>query len=88
MCVGIYLYIYKHKSYQLATYRLALENMQKILLANSMCEGFDTESKQNTRIDLVHLVFTSATQLDLSSSDLQKSNKNASSYTLLTSLRI
>jgi hypothetical protein len=78
MFAGTYLYLYKHASDQLATYRLALENMQKILLANSMCEGLDTESKQNARIDLIRLVVTSATHLDLPSSDLQKSNKNAS----------
>jgi len=78
MFAGTYLYLYKHASDQLATYRLALENMQKILLANSMCEGLGTEAKQSARIDLIRLVVTSATQLDLSSSGSQKSNSGAS----------
>lgn len=78
MFAGTYLYLYKHASDQLATYRLALENMQKILLANSMCEGLSTEAKQSARIDLIRLVVTSATQLDISPSDSQKPNKSAS----------
>ena len=79
MFAGTYLYLYKHASDQLALYRLALENMQKLLLANSMCEGLDTEAKQSARLDLIHLVVTSATQLDMSSSGSQKSNSSASS---------
>lgn len=78
MFAGTYLYLYKHASDQLATYRLALENTQKILLANSMCEGLDTEAKQSARIDLIRLVVTSATQLDISSRDMQKPSRNAS----------
>jgi transcriptional regulator with XRE-family HTH domain len=78
MFAGTYLYLYKHASDQLATYRPALENMQKILLANSMCEGLDTEAKQSARIDLIRSVGTSATQLDIPSSNSQKLNKSAS----------
>ena len=78
MFAGTYLYLYKHASDQLATYRLALENMQKILLANSMCEGLDTEAKESARIDLIRLVVTSATQPDLSSSGPRKPNSGAS----------
>ena len=79
MFTGTYLYLYKHASDQLATYRLALENLQKLLLANSMCEGLGTEAKQNARIDLIHLIATSATQPDLPSSGSQKSNNSVSS---------
>ncbi len=79
MFAGTYLYLYKHASDQLATYRLALENMQKILLANSMCEGLDTEAKQRARIDLIYLVITSATQLDMSSLGSRKPSSTASS---------
>lgn len=79
MFAGTYLYLYKHASDQLSTYRLALENMQKILLANSMCEGLDTGAKQNTRIELIRLVVTSATKQDTSSSGSQKSNGISSS---------
>ncbi len=78
MFAGTYLYLYKHASDQLATYRLALEKMQKILLANSMCEGLDTEAKQSARIDLIRSVVTSATQLDISSPGTQKPGRNAS----------
>ena len=78
MFAGTYLYLYKHASDQLSLYRLALENMQKLLLANSRCEGLDTEAKQNARLDLIHLVVTSATQLDIPSSGSQKSNRSAS----------
>lgn len=78
MFAGTYLYLYKHASDQLAKYRFALENMQKILLANSMCEGLNTEAKQNARIDLIRLVVASATQLDISSLGTQKSSRNAS----------
>ena len=56
----------------------SLENMQKILLANSMYEGLGTEAKQSARIDLIRLVVTSATQPDISSSNPQKTNKSAS----------
>jgi hypothetical protein len=50
---GIYLYLYKHASDQLAQFRRSLDNTQWLLLANSMCEQLEGEAKQTARTELI-----------------------------------
>jgi hypothetical protein len=57
---GTYLYLYKHASDQLASFRASLESTQRVLLANSMCEKLEGEREQITRAELIHLVVSSA----------------------------
>lgn len=58
---GTYLYLYKHASDQLATFRYALDNSQRILLANSLCENLEKSERQTMQLELIRLVVTSAT---------------------------
>jgi len=53
---GIYLYLYKHASDQLAAFRASLEETQRLLLANSMCEKLKGDLEQSTRADIIQLV--------------------------------
>lgn len=57
---GTYLYLYKHASDQLATFRASLESTQRLLLANSMCEKLEGEVEQSTRAELIRLMVSSA----------------------------
>jgi hypothetical protein len=60
---GIFLYLYKHASDQLAAFRVSLESTQRLLLANSMCEKLEGETEQTTRAELIRLMVNSAVQL-------------------------
>ena len=57
---GIYLYLYKHTSDQLAEFRIGLESTQWLLLSNSMCERLEGEWEQTTRAELIRLTASSA----------------------------
>jgi hypothetical protein len=50
---GTYLYLYKHASDQLAGFRVSLESTQRLLLANSMCEGLEGEARETARAKLI-----------------------------------
>jgi transcriptional regulator with XRE-family HTH domain len=65
LLAGTYLFLYKHASDQLASFRLALDNTQRLLLANSMCEGLEKDAKQQARMDLIRIMVTSATPSDI-----------------------
>ena len=60
---AIFLYLYKHASDQLAAFRVGLEDTQRLLLANSMCEKLHGEQEQASRAEIIRLVVTSATTL-------------------------
>jgi transcriptional regulator with XRE-family HTH domain len=64
---GTYLYLYKHASDQLGRFRFALDNTQRILLANSMCESLEKAEMQSMRAELIRLIVNSATKTELSS---------------------
>lgn len=54
-----YLYLYKHASDQLAAFRSSLEDTQRLLLVNSMCEKLEGEIEQRTRADLIQSMVNS-----------------------------
>lgn len=57
LIAGTYLRIYKQATSQLDAFRLSLDGMQSLLLANSICESFDTDTKQKMRIELIRHIF-------------------------------
>ena len=60
---GIFLYLYKHASDQLAAFRVSLESTQRLLLANSICEKLEGEVEQTTRAEMIRLMVNSAVRL-------------------------
>lgn len=50
---GVIFYLYSKTSDQLANFQSRLDTTQRFLLANSICEGLQGESKQKARSDLV-----------------------------------
>jgi len=55
---GINFYLYGQTSKQLAHYHRQLDQTQRFLLANSVCESLEGESRQKARSDLVSLIAT------------------------------
>lgn len=53
---GINFYLYGQATKQLATFQRKLDQTQRFLLANSICESLEGESKQTARMELVKTV--------------------------------
>jgi len=56
---GTYLVLYKNTSDQLSKFRESLEETQRLLLANSMCERLEGELEQNTRAEIIKQIVSS-----------------------------
>jgi hypothetical protein len=71
---GLNFYLYGQTTKQLAHYHRQLDQTQRFLLANSVCEALDGESRQKSRSDLVRLIVTFGTdQAFITTSDEQRS---------------
>ena len=55
---GLNFYLYGQTTSQLAHYHRQLDQTQRFLLANSVCESLEGESRQKARSDLVSLIAT------------------------------
>ena len=55
---GLNFYLYGQATKQLAHYHRQLDQTQRFLLANSVCEALEGESKQKSRSDLIRLIVT------------------------------
>lgn len=55
---AINFYLYGRASSQLATFHIPLVRTQRFLLANSVCENLEGQTKQDTRAELVKLMMT------------------------------
>lgn len=53
---GLNFYLYGKTSAQLSEFQNRLDKTQRYLLANSVCEGLDEESKQKSRSELVRAI--------------------------------
>lgn len=53
---GINFYLYGKASKQLASFQSRLDTTQRYLLANSICEGLEGETKQEARSNLVSII--------------------------------
>ncbi len=55
---GLNFYLYGQATKQLAHYHRQLDQTQRFLLANSVCESLEGESRQKARSDLVSMIVT------------------------------
>jgi len=55
---GLNFYLYGQTTKQLAYYHRQLDQTQRFLLANSICEALEGESRQKARSDLITLIIT------------------------------
>jgi TRADD-N domain-containing protein len=53
---GINFYLYNKTSAQLADFQMRLDKTQGFMLANSICEGLDSEHKQTARLELIRAI--------------------------------
>jgi TRADD-N domain-containing protein len=53
---GINFYLYGRTTTQLATFHRRLDQTQRFLLANSVCESLEGEERQKARVSLVHTI--------------------------------
>jgi hypothetical protein len=53
---GINFYLYAKTSQQLSSFHLRLDQTQRLLLANSVCENLEGDIKASTRAKLVHVI--------------------------------
>lgn len=53
---GINFYLYGKTTAQLATFHRRLDQTQRFLLANSVCESFEGEERQKARASLIHTI--------------------------------
>lgn len=61
---GINFYLYGQATKQLASFQHRLDQTQRFLLANSICESLEGESKQSARVELVKTVSSIINQSD------------------------
>ena len=61
---GINFYLYGQATKQLASFQHRLDQTQRFLLANSICESLEGDSKQTARVELVKTVSSIIKQSD------------------------
>ena len=53
---GVNFYLYNKSSAQLAVFQQALDQTQRFLLANTICELLESETRDKARSELVHTI--------------------------------
>jgi hypothetical protein len=53
---GINFYLYGRTAAQLSAFHLRLDRLQRLLLANSVCENIEGDAKATTRAELVRII--------------------------------
>jgi len=66
---GLQFYLYGRTMAQFAHFQRSLDTTQRFLIANSICESLDSETKQKSRSELVRLIALSAQTGTASSRD-------------------
>ncbi|MCP4374180.1 MAG: hypothetical protein GY797_39665 [Deltaproteobacteria bacterium] len=69
---GINFWLYRQTARQLEVFHSRLEQTQRFILANSVCENLEGETKQAARAELVHTIATSKTSTRIKEKNTKK----------------